>query len=454
MPSPITLFNTLGRRPETFQPISDEAVRIYVCGPTVYDDVHIGNLRTYIFNDVLRRTLEYFGCRVIQAMNITDVGHLTDNAIAEDKMETTARRAGRHPLEIAKLHTERFFADLTKLNILAPHKVLSASETVADQIELLRELESNGFTYQTSYGVYFDTAKFSTYGQLTRQSPDEMRVGARSEVVVDSEKKHPRDFALWLFVVGRHARHTMRWPSPWGEGFPGWHLECSAISRRLLGQPFDIHTGGVDLIGTHHTNEMAQSEAAYKSPLANFWLHGEHLLVDGEKMSKSRGNVYGLDDLKKRGFDPLDYRYLTLTVHYRSRLNFTWSALAAAAKARDHIRRDCLKLPQQPPDQTSVASVEAALRDDLNLPQVLGILHQSRSAAAWRRFEPILALGLTAPAARPVAPSPKIALLLEERSLARAAGKWARADDIRRQLEQFGYAIIDTPDGSRLEAKD
>ncbi len=444
----IQLYNTLHRQLETFTAIQSGQATIYTCGPTVYDYAHIGNLRAYIFADTLRRVLAYSGLQVTQAMNITDVGHLVgDSDEGEDKMEVGARREGAHPLELARRYEEQFWADLKALGILVPDKVQRASETIEAQIELITQLQDKGFTYQTASGIYFDTSRLSDYGKLTGQALDEKRVGARDEVVVDSEKRHPQDFVVWFFLTGRYASHILHWSSPWGEGFPGWHLECSAISRLLLGQPFDIHTGGVDHIGTHHTNEIAQSEAAYDLPLAHYWLHNEFLLVDNHRMGKSEGNLITLAQLREKGFSPLDFRYWCLMGHYRSKMNFTWEALEGARRTRLSLQRQVAESGQPGVGESVQQAIAGALAADLDTPRALALLHDSHDPALWGHFDSVLNIFET----EVTTPIPQLVLdLVAERNKARLQSDWQRADELRHQIEQHGWMVEDKADHSTV----
>ncbi|HYC83523.1 MAG TPA: cysteine--tRNA ligase, partial [Candidatus Paceibacterota bacterium] len=328
----ISLTNTLTRRKEEFEPIAPGRVGIYSCGPTVYHYVHIGNLRSFLLSDLARRIFEYDGYEVRQVINITDVGHLAgDSDEGEDKIEREAKKTGRTAEEIAAFYTEAFFADLKALNIKTESTVFpKASEHIAEQLEIIKVLEAKGHTYRTSDGIYFDTSRFDAYGELARLDTEGLKAGARIEV--NPEKRNPADFALWKFSPAGGKRQQ-EWESPWGIGFPGWHIECSAMSMKYLGKHFDIHTGGIDLAFPHHSNERAQSECATGQTFANVWLHGEFVNIASEKMSKSLGNVYRLADLEEKGFSPLAYRYWLLTAHYRSLVNFTWEALAGAQTA-------------------------------------------------------------------------------------------------------------------------
>jgi len=444
---------------------------MYVCGPTVYDYAHIGNLRTYIFADLLRRTLEYTGFQVKHVMNITDVGHLTgdnlgDADLGEDRMELGARREGRTAWEIAEFFTEAFWRDCAHLNIKRPHIVPKASEHIKEQIELVRRLEEKGFTYLTSDGVYFDTSKFPEYGKLSGQKVEERKAGAR--IAVRSEKRNPADFALWKFSP-MGMKRQMEWESPWGIGFPGWHAECSAMSTKYLGQPFDIHTGGVDHIGIHHTNEIAQSEAAYEKKMANFWMHGEFLQVNFGRMGKSEGNFIILEDLMKRGYDPLAYRYFCLGAHYRSPLNFTWEALDGAQSALENLCEEVRKLKvveekkgrEELPAKDYRAKFIEAIEDDLNMPQALAVLwellkssspDQEGILALVLDFDRVLGLGLEAVEweREEILLTKEVKAIIQEREQARQRKDWTAADELRKQLLDLGVMIEDTTEGPKV----
>ncbi len=461
----LTLYNTLSRKIEPLSPLRENTVSLYTCGPTVYHFAHIGNLRTYLFEDLLRRVLEYDGYKVVHAMNITDVGHLVgDTDFTEDKMEIGARREGKHPLEIAKLYRDRFFEDCKELNILPPHMVLNATDAIAEQIEIIKLLEQKGFIYSDNSAIYFDTSKLSDYGKLSGQKLSDKLTGAREDVVVDNGKKNPADFALWFFLTGRYENHMLHWPSPWGEGFPGWHIECSAISRKLLGQPFDIHTGGVDHIGTHHTNEIAQSEAAFGVPLANIWMHGEFLLINSGRMGKSEGNAFILETIKEKGFSALDFRYLCLTAHYRTQLDFTWENLLAAHTALEKLRSHFANIPVGLKFEVSKSYEDEfvkAINEDLNIPKALGIAWQliddkqiskEQLFGTLLKFDQVFALQLGTPAENAEI-DPQISELLEKRLNARQAKDFEQSDSIRRQIEERGYELMDSPDGQKLKKK-
>ncbi len=459
----LKLYNTLSRQVEKFSSLQKNKVLLYICGPTVYDFAHVGNLRTYIFEDTLKRILEYNAYTVDHAMNITDVGHLVgDGDEGEDKLEVGAKREGKSPLEIARKYEKRFFEDLSALNIIRPNKVLRATESIAEQIDIIKILLDKGFAYKGEQAVYFDVSRFPEYGKLSGQKLSEKRIGARGEIVIDSEKKHPQDFALWFFLTGRYQKHILRWPSPWGEGFPGWHIECSAISRKLLDQPFDIHCGGVDHIGTHHTNEIAQSEAAFGTPLANTWMHGEFLLIDSSRMGKSEGNLITLDELKKRGFSPLDYRYFCLTAHYRTQLNFTWEALLSAHQALERLQAFALS---QPAGQVGCAGYEeeflSIINNDLNAPEALGLVWKlvedkemplDAKINSVLKFDKVLALNL-GKTVEVVQISDEALKLLNLRLKAREQKDFAKSDELRKQIENLGYEIMDTPAGQKVEKK-
>lgn len=444
----LSLYNTLTRTTDSFRASNPPVVTLYSCGPTVYDYAHIGNMRSYLFVDLLRRTLAYAGYEVRHAMNITDVGHLVgDSDAGEDKLEVGAAREGIHPLEVAKKYEEAFFEDLDHLNIERPTVIKRASEAVEEQIQLIQELEAKGFTYQTESAIYFDTARWPEYGKLTGQKLEEKLAGAREEVIVDQEKRNPTDFALWFFLTGRYTHHILHWSSPWGEGFPGWHIECSALVRTLLGQPIDIHTGGVDHIGTHHTNEIAQSEAAYDIPLAHRWMHNEFLSVDGKRMGKSEGNLITIDILQSHGFSPLDFRYLMLMAHYRSKVNFTYEALEHARRTRLHIRELIELGSTNSISAVTEETVWEALCHDLDTPRALALLHEAKSPVLWRHYDAILGLGLGV--SRVVIPE-KILSLQELRDQARQNKDWHEADRLRQEIEAAGYSVRDISEGSEI----
>lgn len=449
----ISLFNTLSRQKEAFKPLVEGNVTMYACGPTVYNAAHIGNLRTFVFGDIVHRVFQESGYRVQHAMNITDVGHLVgDGDDGDDKIEREAQKSGQHPLAVAQKYEAKFFEDLDALHIIRPDKIKRATEVIQSQIDLIKILEEKGFIYRTSSAIYFDTSRVDDYGKLTGQNLADKLVGARGEVVTDPEKRNPTDFALWFFRVGRYEHHILHWSSPWGDGFPGWHLECSAISRELLGQPFDIHLGGVDLIGTHHTNEIAQSESAYGEPLAHYWMHGEHLLMGDNRMGKSEGNAITIDSLNEKGIDPLAFRYYCLTAHYRSKLHFSWEALESAARTLHGIRQLVRNAPvNSEPSVSREDSIWAFLRDDLDTPKALAGLHEANDADLWRAFDNVLGLNLMVEGDNNETIPQSVSNLVEERNEARSRGEWEISDTLRQQIENLGYRLQDTDSGTQLE---
>lgn len=462
----LKIYDTLSRQLTEIKPVNPGEIRLYTCGPTVYHFAHIGNLRTYIFSDILRRVLEYNGFKVVHGMNITDVGHLVgDGDEGEDKMELGAKRDGKHPLDIAKVYERKFLEDTDQLNIQRSHELVRATDTIAEQIEIIKLLEEKGFTYQDDSAIYFDTSKLPDYGKLSGQSLEDKKTGARDEVVVDSSKKNPQDFALWFFLTGRYENHILQWNSPWGKGFPGWHIECSAISRKILGQPFDIHTGGVDHIGTHHTNEIAQSEAAFGLPLANYWMHGEFLLIDEGRMGKSQGNAYTLQTILDKGYSPLDYRYLCLTASWDTQLNFTWDSLQAASQARKKLNNFITS------NSTANGSVIASynekflehINNNLNIPKALALTwelvkdseHSTEDKIATiLQFDKVLALSLSQIDENKQTTAPEhIQSLLQQRKQAKDNKNYELADQLRKQIEAEDYELRDTPEGQVVEKK-
>lgn len=467
----LKLYNTRTMRIEDFVPIAPPHVGLYTCGPTVYSYIHLGNLRTYLFEDLLRRVLEFNGYRVKHVMNITDVGHLTDDADSgEDKVERSAREQRRSAHEIAREYEQQFFDDLKKLNVLPPSKVVRATETIELQINLVRRLEARGITYRTSDGIYFNTARFPTYGMLSRQRSDEKRAGARVEI--NPEKRNPADFALWKFSKPEDQRQ-MEWNSPWGRGFPGWHLECSAMSLHELGEQFDVHTGGIDHIPTHHENEIAQSEAATgKHPFVKYWLHGAFLILR-KRMGKSEGNAIILSEVEHRNIHPIAFRYLTLQSHYRSPLTFTWKSLEAAQRgllrlwsARDNLvgtpRIGCAEYEQQ---------FAQAINDDLDTPRALTVVGNlmkstyppSAQLQSLSLFDRVLGLNLMKRNARtPQGRIDRVTLdrihrQIQDREAARNKKDWKRSDQLRKtinaELEPYGQALEDTPTGPQIRPR-
>ncbi len=465
------LTNTLSRNKEEFEPLDKKAVKLYTCGPTVYDYFHIGNLRNALFNDTLKRTLVANGYKVNHVMNITDVGHLVSDADeGEDKLEKGAAREGKTVWEVAEFYTQAYFDDIAKLNIIPAAKIAKATDHIKDQIDLVKTLLDKGFAYKTKQAIYFDVTKLDDYGKLTGQKLSEKEVGARQDVVTDPAKHHPYDFALWFFTVGHFKDHTMHWPSPWGEGFPGWHIECSAIIHACLGETIDIHTGGIDHVGTHHTNEIAQSEAAFDKPLANVWLHNEFLLIDGQRMGKSLDNLFTLTDLTKRDFSPLAYRLLSLQAHYSSQQNFTWASLRGAQNFllsllgwADLQFQTTTKGKNPDLDlrlQGTKKQFDDAMADDLNTPKALAALSDlvswmykaplpAADQEGFQQFldhiESLLGLGLT----KRSDIDDDIKQLIAERETVRLGKDFTAADKLRAKLTKTGIEVDDTPYGPR-----
>ena len=453
------LYNTLTRQKEDFKPLDDREVRIYSCGPTVYQYAHIGNLRTYVFMDILRRVLKYNGYSLKHVMNITDVGHLvSDSDEGEDKMLKTVRQQQKSPWEIAEYYTGIFMKDLEALNIEKPEIIPRATGHINEMIEFIAGLMKKGHAYETSDGIYFDIMSFKGYGKLSGLDLEGQIAGAR--VDVNTEKRHPADFALWKKAP---KEHIMQWPSPWGMGYPGWHIECSAMSRKYLGDVFDIHTGGVDHIPVHHENEIAQSEALMGKPAVNYWLHGEFLLIDNGKMSKSLGNTYTVADLEAKGISPLAYRYLCLNANYRSKLNFTWEVIKSAQVSLDRLLEGALAhkngtdTVEQAANEAFRRDFEEAVNDDLNIPRALGVVwnvirHVKKSKDLFGLLVQMDSiLGLDIAKAGEAVPDelldPEIEELVIQREQARKGKNWKLADEIRDKLKEMGIILEDTPIG-------
>ncbi len=455
----LRLYNTASRSLEAFTPITPGKVGLYTCGPTVYWDASIGNFRSFVFDDILQRTLEVEDYDVTRVMNITDVGHLTDDADeGEDKMIAGARREKKSVQDIAQMYTDYFIEDAKRLNIKLPKApyLCKATEHIREQIALIQQLDEKGFTYRTDDGIYFDTLKFPAYGALSGQKLEEKEAGAR--VAINTEKRNAADFALWKFSP-KNEKRLMEWESPWGVGFPGWHVECSAMSRAYLGQPFDIHTGGVDHIPVHHENEIAQSEAAYGIKLAQYWLHNEFLLVDGQKMSKSLGNVYTVRDIENHGFEPLALRYLFLGTQYRQKQNFTWEALQGAQNALNRLWSAARALERpQTGNMEFEAEFLSAMEDDLNTPKALAVVWklidsdiQSQTKAKtllW--MDQILGLSLDKVVAHPFEIPKDIQTLVQLRNDARAKKDWLESDRLRVEILSRGWIVEDTSQGAKV----
>ncbi|MDD3066395.1 MAG: cysteine--tRNA ligase [Candidatus Gracilibacteria bacterium] len=476
--SNIRLYNTFTRSKENLSPIEEGVARIYSCGPTVYASPHIGNFRAFLFADILRRSLEFFGLKVIHVMNVTDVGHLVgDSNAGEDKLEKGAKITGKTVWEVARGYEDEFKRDLLELNIEKATYFPRATEHIVEQLEMIKTLTAKGFTYETSDGIYYDVSKFADYGKLSGQSLEDKIAGARVEV--KDEKRNQADFALWKFCVGENANHTMRWDFSGKDvsseahlseeenkekkiGFPGWHIECSAMGMKYLGETFDIHTGGVDHIPVHHENEIAQSEAATGKKFVNIWMHNEFLAVDGGKMSKSLGNLYTLEDLKKKGFEPLSFRYLTLLTHYRKKLDFTWEALKAATSALQNLREIYQTLPDaEIPLASAVKEFGEALADDLNTAKALAVAWEiaknenitpGMKKATLAKFDEVLGLELDK-AAEAVELNESQKKLLVERETARKNKEWQKSDALRDELAQLGIEVEDTSEGQIVKRK-
>ena len=449
------LYDTYSRSLRPFTGLEEGKAGLYACGPTVYDYAHIGNLRTYLFVDGLRRALAFNGIEVRHVMNITDVGHLTSDADSgDDKIEAKSARSGKSAWDIAAEFTRAFEADLQQLNILAPTVWCRATDHIAEQIAFIRDLEAKGHTYATSDGIYFDTARQSSYGKLARLNRAGLQAGKRVEL---GEKRDICDFALWKFS-GTPGQRQMEWDSPWGLGFPGWHIECSAMAEKHLGTYFDIHCGGEDHVAVHHSNEIAQTEARHGTRLANFWLHGAFLKTQDAKMSKSSGDFLRLQSLVEQGVDPLAYRYLCLGAHYRSSLNFTDEALRAAASGLSRLRASvhALGAADGEPDAAWLARFMAMLNDDLNYPRALAVawellkneLPDGVKKATMARFDEALGLDLLAWQPVEVAVPEAVVALIAARELARRERRWHDADALRAQLREAGYEIEDTAGGA------
>ncbi len=454
----IYFYNTLTKKKEIFKPIHQKEVRIYSCGPTVYKDATIGNMRTNLFQDVLRRVLRYNGYALKHAMNITDVGHLvSDGDEGEDKMLKSAREEKKTPMEIAKHYTKLFFQDLEALNIETPEIVCKATDHIQEMLEYVKKLLENGYAYETSTAIYFDIAKLNQYPILSNVNIEEQKAGAR--VDVDPEKRSPYDFALWIKAP---KNHLMKWDSPWGESYPGWHIECSSMGQKYLGEQFDIHTGGIDLIPTHHENEIAQSKGNCGKIPANYWMHGEYLLIDGGKMSKSLGNVYLIKDLVEKGYDPLVYRLFSYSCHYKNKLNFTWDGMEATAKSLERLKNG-YQLHLEGKEEVENDLVEEleekfhqAINDDLNMPLAMGVVwevvKQEKKSSKWAellaKFDTVLGLKIQEPIQKKQEEIPQEILeLVERRKEARLNKDWAKSDELRDLIQNKGYEIKDTKEG-------
>ncbi len=471
----LKLYNTYTRQKEVFVPIRPDLVTLYTCGLTVYNYAHIGNLRTYIFEDVLKRVLFYNGYKVKHVMNITDIGHLTSDADeGEDKMVLSAKKEKKTVWEIAEYYTKAFENDLKKLNIIFPDYHIKASEQIPQMIKLIQRLEEKGYTYFRNGNVYFDISKFPNYGKLARLDMDKLRAGAR--VAVDKSKKNPLDFVLW-FTKSKFEDQEMKWDSPWGKGYPGWHIECSAISMHYLGEQFDIHCGGIDHIPVHHTNEIAQSEAATGKKWVNYWMHGEFLIFNREKMSKSKGEFLTLDLLNKKGYSPMVYRYFCLGAHYRQQISFSYEALETAKSSYNRLRNKIMEIKsnkeQSKPNEEFVKTIKhnflERINDDLNMPEALAVLWKVlRTDKIGNKekydliveFDKIFGLllergeELLSAVAKQKVDTELIEKLVKERYEARERKDWTKSDKIRERLIRMGIEVRDTSKGTIWKVKE
>jgi len=434
--------------------LRDKKVGFYSCGPTVYGYAHIGNLRTYIFGDTLKRVLEYNGFKVKHVMNLTDVGHLTSDAdTGEDKLEKAAKKENKTAWEIANFYTQAFINNLEALNIREPDVWAKATDHIPEQIELIEELEKKGFAYKLKDGLYFDTSKIKNYGKLGGLKKEGLKAGARVEMV--EGKKNITDFALWKFSP-KDAKRQMEWDSPWGIGFPGWHTECIAMSKKHLGIPFDIHSGAVDLIPTHHTNEIAQAKAAFGKDLANFWLHGEHLVLKEGKMAKSEGNIILVKDIGDKGINPLAFKYLCFTVHYRTKMSFTWKALEASQKAIANLNDRFLRLSGKGIKEKNKKEFLKFINDDLDMPKALAyiwnlIKKNQISQEQLLDFDKVLGLKVGEILDSKKEIPEEIKEMVLKRQELRASGNFEEADKIRKEIEAKGFTIQDTTKGPEIK---
>ncbi len=458
MRHPLMLYNTFTRKKEVFKPLKDNLVRIYTCGPTVYSYAHLGNFRTFLFEDFLKRVLLYNGLKVLHVMNITDVGHLTSDADeGEDKIEKAAKEKGMNAWEIAKFYTKAFMRDVERLNIIPADIYPKATEHIDDMIKFIKLIEKNGYTYEIpGEGIYFDTSKLSDYGELARLKIDKLKAGAR---ISAEGKRNPTDFALWKYSP-KDKKRQMEWQSPWGIGFPGWHIECSVMSTKYLGNYFDIHCGGIDHIPVHHTNEIAQCEAALGTKQARFWLHSEFLVFKEGKMSKSTGGIITVQDLIDKGYDPLAYRYLCLTGHYRKPLIFSWDAINAAQNALNKLRNRVLELMDSSDDSGDKELYRErfikAINDDLDMPKALAVMWDMLKSDLGdkAKYELLMdfdkVFGLKLNEVKKESIPNEVLRLVEEREQLRKEKNFSEADKIRDKLREMGYHVDDTPKGPRI----
>ncbi len=457
----IYFYNTLTKQKDLFKPIEEGKVKIYSCGPTVYKDATIGNMRTNLLNDTLRRVLKYNGYELKHVMNITDVGHLvSDGDEGEDKMLKSAREEHKSPLEIAEHYTKLFFRDLERLNIETPEVVCKATDHIKEMLEMVQKIMKNGYAYETSTAIYFDVSKLDKYGILSGINLNDQKAGAR--VDIDPEKRNPYDFAVWIKAP---ANHLMKWDSPWGPSYPGWHIECSAMSTKYLGEEFDIHTGGIDLVPTHHENEIAQNKGACGKNPAHYWIHGEYLLINGGKMSKSLGNTYLIDDIIARGYSPLAYRLFNYSCHYRGKLNFTWEGIESANTSLIRLREGYQKHLNGNSDISDeiIADMEnrfhQAINDDMNMPLALSVVWEAvkypekspKIAQLLKKFDTVL--GIKIDEVQETKIPQEILDLVEERKQARSDKNWSESDRLRDLIAEKGYIVKDMKDGTEVLKK-
>lgn len=474
------LYNSLTRQKEDFIPIHDDQVGLYTCGMTVYDYAHLGHGRKYVNDDILRRTLQYLGYQVNHVQNVTDVGHLvSDGDEGEDKLEKGARKHGKTVWEVAEHFTKDFYESMDLLNIQRPDIICKATDHIPEQIEMVKQLMTNGYAYDTEEAVYYDVTKFKNYGQMFRQKLEDKKTAVRKEVRSGEHKKNSADFVLWFKRVHRFADHVMYWESPWGDGFPGWHVECSAMSMKYLGEQFDIHTGGIEHLPIHHPNEIAQSEGVTgKAPFVKYWVHSNHLLFEGQKMSKSLGNVYRVQEVINEGYDPMALRYFYFSAHYRRELNFTWQALKGAQTALNKLRdwvakakfsSESLALKQSRRTKLSpekLAQVQQwqqkftdRVSDDFDMPGAIATVWNMLKdnipdydkADLLLDWDQILGLNLAQITNYKLQITNEVKDLIKQRDQARADKNFQLADQLRHQIENQGFTVEDTPSGTKVQ---
>ena len=451
---PLKIYNTLTRKKEVFKPIKKGKVGMYVCGPTVYLYQHIGNLRSYIFPDILKKVLLYNGFQVKEVMNVTDVGHLTSDADeGEDKMEKAVKREGKPAKEIAEHYLKVFKEDFKKLNISEPDIWCKATKHIKEQIELIKILEKKGYTYKTSDGIYFDSSKFRDYGKLAKLNIKGLEAGRRINL---GDKKNKTDFALWKFSE-KPGERQQEWKSPWGIGFPGWHIECSAMSMKYLGTHFDIHTGGIDHIPVHHPNEIAQSESATGEKFVNYWIHGNFLTSKKQKISKSKGGLYTISELEEKEFAPLEYKYFVLTTHYRKPLEFSLEILKSAQNSYKRLKNICLEIENDETlNKKYLQEFENAINNDLNIPEALQVLwNLLRDEKAKGKYQTIKKMdgvfGLDLFEEEKINVPKEILKIIKQRETARKNKDWKKADELREKIKQAGYYVDDTEKGGKVK---